>query len=64
MDSETFHQEFKFNAFKGQACHKWCELAVSNDQVVMRPGINLWDYLPCLIVISKLVRRDTYHTIQ
>lgn len=59
MDSEAFHQEFKFSAFKGQACHKWCEWAVSNDQGVMKPGTNLWEYLPCLIVFSKLVKQKS-----
>lgn len=35
-----------------------CELAKSNDQRIMRPGANLWDYLLYLIVISKLVKAN------
>ena len=58
------YSEFKFNAFRGQVCHKWYKSAVSNDQVARRPGVKLWEHLPCLTVISTPVTTEANHTIQ
>lgn len=41
MDSEAFNQGSKLKCIQGSGrSQKWCELAVSNDQGVMKPETN------------------------